>query len=318
MLDAAPLELAPLFTDVCPAPLESVAHWVNASDGVRLRVGVWKPKAARGTVLLFPGRTEYIEKYAPTAGDLATRGFATISIDWRGQGLADRLMDDPRVGHVGSFSDYQRDVSAMIRAARVLEMPKPWFLLGHSMGGCIGLRAVMEGLPIAAAAFTGPMWGIRIAPHLRPLAWTLGRIMPAIGHGQRLAPGTKIDPYPLLEPFEGNMLTTDPKNWDMMGDQLRAHPELGLGGPSVTWLHEALEETTALAVRSAPDVPCITFLGSNERIVHVPRIHERMEGWKNGILEIVENGEHEVLMEDAETRNQIVDMMTARFQKAAG
>jgi len=154
---------APLFTDIHPGPEGGMAHWVETSDGKRIRVGHWPVSGAKGTVLLFPGRTEYIEKYGPAASDLAARGLGTIAIDWRGQGLADRLLDDPRVGHVDAFSDYQKDVAAMLRAARALSLPRPFYLLAHSMGGCIGLRAVIEGLPVQAAAFTGPMW-VSISP----------------------------------------------------------------------------------------------------------------------------------------------------------
>ena len=68
------LTAAPLFTDVSPAPLEGAAYWTHAADGVRIRLGVFQPDEAKGTVLLFPGRTEYVEKYAPAAGDLAQRG----------------------------------------------------------------------------------------------------------------------------------------------------------------------------------------------------------------------------------------------------
>ena len=45
------------------------------------------------------------------------------------------------------------------------------------------MRAVMEGLAVQAAAFTGPMWGIYIAPHLRLVGTLMARIMPRIGRG---------------------------------------------------------------------------------------------------------------------------------------
>ncbi|WP_299654385.1 alpha/beta fold hydrolase [uncultured Tateyamaria sp.] len=311
------LSAAPLFTDVNPAPLDGAAYWATTSDGVRIRLGVWQPDSAKGTVLLFPGRTEYLEKYAPAAGEFATRGLATLAVDWRGQGLADRLLDDPRMGHVTTFADYQLDVTAAVEAARELGLPQPYFLLGHSMGGCIGLRSLYNGLPVAAAAFTGPMWGIRISPHLRPVAWALGRMMPAIGQGHRLPPGTIIDSYVLTAPFEDNLLTTDVEMYDMMRDQLTAHPDLALGGPSFIWLREALDETLELSRMPAPNLPCDTFLGTNERIVHVGRIHARMDSWEDGHLHMVQHGEHEVLMDDARTRDNIFDTMTARFADAA-
>ena len=303
------LDPAPLFTDVAPGPEGGAAYWAEASDGKRIRLGHWPLEGARGTVLLFPGRTEYIEKYGLCATELARRGLATFAIDWRGQGLSDRMLPDARIGHVDAFGDYQKDVAVMLRAARSLNLPRPYFLLAHSMGGCIGLRAVMEGLPVQAAAFTGPMWGIYVAPQLRAVAWSLAQMMPRVGQGHRLPPGTKIEPYPVIAPFEDNLLTTDQQMYDMMRDQLAAHPELSLGGPSFVWLREALAETKHLAGRSAPSMPCVTFLGSNERIVATPRVHQRMADWKGGRLEIVEGGEHEVLLETPELRGPIFDSL---------
>ncbi|TMM55068.1 alpha/beta fold hydrolase [Sulfitobacter sabulilitoris] len=307
------LAQAPFFTDVQPGPEGGAAHWMDTSDGKRIRVGHWAAPNAKGTVLLFPGRTEYIEKYGLTAAELGRRGLATMAIDWRGQGLADRLLNDVRVGHVDVFSDYQKDVAAMVRAARGLGLPRPFYLLAHSMGGCIGLRAVMEGLNVQAAAFTGPMWGIRIARHMLPAAHILGRIMPLIGRGHLLPPGTKLDPYVLADPFDGNMLTTHQPMFEMMREQLLAHPDLSLGGPSIIWLREALAETAHLAGRPSPNLPCLAFLGSNERIVHIPRIHQRMATWKQGRLEIVSGGEHEVLMEGPEITTPIYDAIATLF-----
>ncbi|MDN5569042.1 MAG: alpha/beta hydrolase, partial [Paracoccus sp. (in: a-proteobacteria)] len=88
------------------------AFFVQADDGKRLRLAVWQTDddAPRGTVLLFPGRTEYVEKYSPIARRLTDQGYHVLSIDWRGQGMSDRLQDDPRPGHIDEFSDYQRDV----------------------------------------------------------------------------------------------------------------------------------------------------------------------------------------------------------------
>ena len=307
------LDPAPIYTDVAPGPEGGCAYWAMTSDDKRIRVASWPLDAAKGTVLMFPGRTEYIEKYGQTATEFAKRGLAMMAIDWRGQGLADRLLDDPLVGHVEAFSDYQKDVAAMMRAARELSLPRPYFLVAHSMGGCIGLRAVMEGLGVQAAAFSGPMWGIYIKPHLRPMAHVLSTVMPRIGQGHGMPPGSLKDAYPLIEPFEDNMLTTDPEMYEMMRQQLRAHPELSLGGPSYVWLREALAETKHLAGRPAPNVPAVTWLGSNERIVDVGRIHDRMESWKGGRLEIVPNGEHEVLMESAPLRDAMFDGLAKHF-----
>lgn len=307
------LEAAPFLSDICLPEHEGLAHWVETSDGKKVRVAHWPVENARGTVLLFPGRTEYVEKYAITAAEFGKRGLAVMAIDWRGQGLADRLLPDRRIGHVDLFSDYQKDVASMMRAARTLHLPRPFFLLAHSMGGAIGLRAVMEGLSVQAAAFTAPMWGIQIVARLRPAAWVLTRVMPRIGQGNRLPFGTRFESYISEEPFENNMLTTDPTIYQSMKDQLAAHPELSLGGPSIVWLREAMAETKHLSLRAAPSLPCITFLGSNERIVHIGRVHQRMDTWKGGKLQIIEGAEHEVLMERPVIREAVLDDITRLF-----
>ena len=136
---------APLFSAVADGPEGGRAFWVTAADGVRLRLGLWTHPGAQGTVLLLPGRTEYVEKYGRAAGDLRARGFATVVIDWRGQGLADRPLDDPMSGHVGDFAEYQLDFDAMVGFARAQGLPEPYYLMAHSMGGCIGLRALLRG-----------------------------------------------------------------------------------------------------------------------------------------------------------------------------
>ena len=312
------MERAPFFADIDDGPEGGAAWWLTADDGLRIRLGVWSKEAAKGTVLLFPGRTEYIEKYGRAAHDFAQRGYATLAVDWRGQGLADRILDDPMSGHVMHFTDYQRDVTAVMAAAKALDLPRPWHLLGHSMGGCIGLRAAMDGLPIASCAFSGPMWGIRMASSLRPLAWSLSWGSRRLGVGHLYAPGTAPDNYVLTEPFETNKLTCDRGMYDYMIAQAHAHPELGLGGPSLRWLHEALKETRSLARRPSPNLPCLTVLGSDEDIVDVDRIYDRMNRWPGSALEIINGGRHEVMMDSTAMRCHVFDKIGAFYDRATG
>lgn len=313
------METAPFFAEIADAPEGGRAHWLVAEDGVRIRIGHWVPADAAGTVLLFPGRTEYIEKYGRAARDFAARGFAMAAVDWRGQGLADRLAGDVLSGHVDFFGDYQRDVRAVMAAAEALDLPRPWYVLGHSMGGCIALRAVQDGLPVAGVIFSAPMWGIRMAQALRPLAWSLGWGSRRLRLDHVYAPGTQPEPYVLSEPFESNKLTRDRDMYQYMIDQTRAQPELGLGGPSLRWLHEALIECRALMRMAPPKLPGLTLLGTAEDIVDPTDIHRMMARWAKasdrGHLALLEGARHEVMMDDAETRQTVFDMI-ARFMQA--
>ncbi len=314
MTTSVPLAAAPLHTKLAEGPDGGIAHWLTTSDGLRIRVAHWGLAGAKGTVLLFPGRTEYCEKYGRAAADLADRGYATLTIDWRGQGLAQRILPERGVGHVTAFEDYQQDVAAAVAHAKALNMPRPWYLVAHSMGGCIGLRALREGLDVNAVAFTAPMWGIQLAPHRRTLAWGVSSLSRMIGQSMRIAPGQSAD-TDVHEAFADNELTSDPEMFDYMNTQIEKKPDLALGGPSLHWLNEALRETRRLHALPSPDLPCVVFLGDEEYIVDSDRITDRMKRWPKGELMMVPGAKHEVMMEIPLVRERAFDAMVSLFEE---
>src|SRR5215207_6507235 len=88
-----------------PAPEDVVTGMLKARDGVSIRFARWPPPPGRkGTVCLFQGRAEFIEKYFETVRDLRARGFAVATLDWRGQGLSERALRNRRKGYVRTFS----------------------------------------------------------------------------------------------------------------------------------------------------------------------------------------------------------------------
>lgn len=308
------LDPAPLLADVAEGPPGGRAWWVTSADGTRLRLGVWPAGTPRGTVLMFPGRTEYVEKYGRVARDLGAAGYATAVFDWRGQGLSDRPRHRRDMGHVVSFDEYRQDVSAFRPALEALELPRPWFLVAHSMGGAIGLRALHDGLPVRAAAFSAPMWGIQMTPFMKSIAGIVLGLARPLGLGTTFAPST--GPWEPMA-FDDNPLTTDRDQFDYMSRQVAAHPELALGGPSVLWVKAALGETAALMRRPAPDVPTLTLVGSREGIVEVPAIETRMASWPRGRLVTIEGGLHEVLMEAHERRAAALAAIVDHFRAEA-
>ncbi|MDG1862090.1 MAG: alpha/beta hydrolase [Yoonia sp.] len=312
---------APFFSDIAQGPDGGSANWVKTNDGLNIRVGHWVPAdrgafdALKGTVLLFPGRSEYIEKYGPSAADFMSRGYATVAIDWRGQGLSDKTTDNPLLGDVFDFKDYQRDVAAFMGHVSGLDLPKPYFLVAHSMGGCIGLRALIEGLPVKAVSFSAPMWGISMAAPMRPLAWGISGMSRKMGFEQSLAPGQSAQSYISRVAFAENTLTSDRDMFDFMRGQLDAHPELELGGPSLRWLNESLHEMRRLKEATSPELPCLTFLGTNEAIVDPAAIRSRMGNWPMGALQLLTAGRHEVMMETPVMRTEVFDAMTEYFDR---
>lgn len=305
------MEDAPFFDAVAGSAARAV--WVKSTDGLRLRLAVWDKSSAKGTIFLLPGRTEYVEKYGLAAAEMVARGYGVISIDWRGQGLSEGRLADPMVGHVDDFAEYQGDLDAMLDAAQAMGLPEPYFLLAHSMGGCIGLRGLMGRHPFKAAAFTAPMWGIALSTWMRPLANVIATASGWFGLSHIYAPGTGGTSYVNEAAFQGNVLTTDPEMWAYMGKQTATHSELALGGPSLAWAKAAMTECNALAMMQSPDLPCYVALGTSEKVVDPLPIHARMSVWPKGQLDIYAGLEHEIMMEGPNARKRFYDKAAGVF-----
>ena len=316
-------DVAPLHQALARVPEGGAAQWIYASDGVRLRLAHWNVTAAKGTVFLLPGRTEYIEKYGDAVSALTAAKYEVLVIDWRGQGLADRLLDDPLKGHIGAMADFQRDLDAMIAAAETLRAPKPWFLLSHSMGGAIALRHLMQQengakTPFSAAAFSAPMWGVKLPPVIGSVVAPIAKRLAKTPLTTAYAPMTGPVPYVLGAGFAGNLLTRSQEMWAMMGAHLIEVPALTLSGPTVGWLASALAECEALRALPAPDLPCLCALGLAERVVESQPIRDRMAAWPNGKLIEVPEGEHEVMMAPKAQRETFFAQTTALFDAHLG
>lgn len=290
------------------------AFTTAAADGVRLRLALWRASSARGSVLLFPGRSEYLEKYAPVAARLTGEGLSVLGIDWRGQGASSRLLADPRPGHIGDFADYQRDVAAMVQAAEALALPRPWRLLAHSMGGCIGLRALTRGLPVETAAFSAPMWGIRIAslpPRLgtgvaEGLASAAGRA----GRGGRTVPGASS----VLDiAFSRNLLTGDVFQYTRFMREAVAWPELQLGPATWGWVGAAVAECRALTALPPPPVPALISVSGRDAIVLSSAIRARAAAWPRARLLELPEARHEGLFEVPPVREALMAAIVERF-----
>lgn len=300
------MEPAPYLEDIAEGPEGGKAYWLRAKDSTRLRVGVW-PAGPKGTILMFPGRTEYIEKYGRLARDFADHGYGMLAMDWRGQGLSDRPAHRRDIGHVVSFDEYREDVDALRAVLDDLNLPKPWFLLGHSMGGAIGLRAIYDGLPISGVIFSAPMWGIRMSGFLKTISGVVMGLSKPLGLDKNFAPTT--GPAAPME-YNDNPLTNDRDMFNYMEGQVARHPELALGGPSIRWVNAALEETAALMEMRPPDMPMLVFFGTDERIVEPPAIHARAASWPGSKLHQIDGGRHEILMEGNAMRAPVVQMIT--------
>lgn len=308
------MEIAPYFADLAENDLPVQSHWLVASDGTRLRRVIWG-RAQKGHVLLFPGRTEYIEKYGRMVRLLAARGYAVVCIDWRGQGLSDHVDGRRDIGHVDDFTEYQVDVAALLADPAVAALPGPRLLFAHSMGGCVGLRALLGGMDVAGAVFSGPMWGISVNRYLKPVGEALAIIGARIGQSRMRMPGTSGAAYVISDAFEGNVLTHDQLTWNWLRAQVLAQPDLALGGPTFGWVDAARKEFVNFASAIMPETPSLTILGGDETVVDTAAVRRLMARFKNGKLIEIPGARHEIWMERAAQQDMAWREIDAFLQK---
>jgi len=285
-----------------PVPDGCVTGEVTASDGVRLRFARWPAEGGgtgKGTVAIFGGRAEFIEKYFEVVRELRSRGFAVAMLDWRGQGGSQRLLGNPLKGHVTRFSDYCRDIEAFAREVLLPDCPPPHFALGHSMGGTILLASVLEGQRwFDRMVLSAPMLGLDAVPLqgvMRPLATVLAHV----GFARAFVPGGGSRPLSRMR-FEGNPLTSDRARFERTLTLARTFPELDLGAPTLGWLAGAF---ATMAELTHPDTisrirqPLLIIAAGGERLVSNTAIERFSARLIAGAHVVVPASRHELLME---------------------
>ena len=287
-----------------PVPSGGVCDTFAAVDGVPLRFARWAATRGpgRGTVCVFPGRGEFIEKYFEVIAELRRRGFAVAILDWRGQGGSGRQLSDTRRGHVSSFSAYDRDLKRFMKEQVLPDCPPPYVALAHSMGGNILLRhAVQPGSWFERMVLCAPM--IEIAPQrLRApqgMVRAYTEVSCLVGLSSTYVPGGKPAPIETWG-FEGNWLTSDRQRYQRNGDIVRVAPALGLGSPTKGWLRAALRSCAVLQERDYPEqvkVPALILSASDDEVVSVGAIEDFAAGLKVGTHIAMPGSRHEILQE---------------------
>lgn len=312
---------APYYRDLASGPAPE-AQFVRAADGTRLRVAIWhagkqggQSGAPRGTILFAQGRSEYLEKYGNIIPLFLDRGFNVAAVDFRGQGLSDRPLGHTRSGDIEDFSLFQQDMTALTEHIQSAGLPGPRILVAHSMGGCIGLRAILNGLNVQAAVFSAPMWGVKLPWWSKPIARPLAGLVNALRLGHLRVPGTGAASYCTWAEPETNLLTSDPAAYQRQRDILLAAPDIGLGGPSFRWMSRALSETASLARSPNPPIPILTFLGGDEDVVATEAITTRMALPGQCTLVTIPGGRHEMYFETQSIRDELWQQ-TDRFLDA--
>lgn len=288
---------ASFLNNVFKWPQAANTNYKATTDGIRVRTSFWAANDPVGTVFVFPGRADYIEKYGGLANFCLSNNLNVIAIDWRGQGLSERLLDDKNIGHIEDFKNYQNDVEVMINEAKDASLVKPWIIFAHSMGGLIGLRTLHDNPVFEKVVFTSPMWGIQMPPILKSGASIIMSLISLIGKMETYAPTTSPETRILNEEYEFNKLTSDIRNFKLLRQQLIQHPDLQIGGPSSAWVSAALDEIEFQIGKEPPITPALCFLGEKEEIIDNLAVREFCKNWDSCDLISIPDAKHDLLME---------------------
>ncbi len=283
-----------------PRPEGAEVVWFQGAAGRRLRACLapaLNASAARGTAIVCPGRTEFIEKYFEVARELQAKGFAVLILDWPGQGLSERLLEEPLKGHIDRFETFMGALRNGLDELRE-RLPRPHVSLAHSMGGAIALAAIVENrVKVEAAAFCAPMWGLKSRIFgMRYLVWAM-RVMGRSGD-YAVQPGPD-------ETFETNLVTHDEDRWKIQRALTDAAPDLSLGPVTWGWLGASLDifNTFAKAQKlRAADIPMMVATAEEEKLVD-NAAHARVCAHLPDVEHItVAGARHEILMERDDKR----------------
>jgi len=290
-----------------PVPDNVVTGTIKTPDGAELRFARWAPPAGRkGTVCVFTGRSEMIEKYFETVRDLRERGFAVAMIDWRGQGHSSRRLRDPRKGYVRDFADFEIDVETFVQQVVLPDCPPPYFALAHSMGGAVMLRVAHAGKRwFDRMVLSAPM--IDLPGHATSFpARALLKVLRLTGQGGRYIPGGS-DALSGTESFVNNLLTSDPVRYARNAAILEEDPTLGLASPTVAWADTAIRAMRGFRAADYPlqiRQPILMLAASNDSIVSTAAIEEFAYHLRAGSHLVIAGSRHEILQEQDRYRAQ--------------
>lgn len=156
----------------------SEIQW-KASDGTKMHAARWRLNAEPKMVMcLIHGLGEHGGRYSHMAEYFASLGIEVVAFDLRGHGRS-----EGQRGHCDDFQLMVSDVDEFLNRASVVDLDKPHFIYGHSLGGTLALKyalhhsgqykGVVVSAPLFKPAFEPPKWKVTLGRWLQSIWPTL-------------------------------------------------------------------------------------------------------------------------------------------------
>lgn len=285
----------------------SITNW-TAPDGWVLRCFAWPTTGTpRGSILFQGGRGDIFEKYLESFAHWQERGWTITSFDWRGQGGSGRLTDAGNCGHIEDFAQYIADFRDFV-TEWIAATPGPHIIMGHSMGGHLVLRGLVEGVARPdAAVLIAPMLGLK-GPFGAALGERLARFLGGVGNSAR--PAWKSNERPYTTDTRESLLTHDT---DRYQDEIwwqQANPGNVTGPPSWKWVIEAFRSTREVRTNPAlkrMDVPVLALIAEHDGLVDAKAALAQVGKLPDArVVRFGKESAHEILREADKVRNRAI------------
>jgi acylglycerol lipase len=234
--------------------VDITVKYARLPNGLVYHYQHWIPQDPIALVVIVHGLGDHIGRFGKLVQRLTAEGLACALYDQRGHGRS-----QGRRGHVERFMDWVDDLASFVHfSASMVPEGLPAFILGHSLGGLIGINYLLvHALPIDGMVAVAPA----LRPTVRVPAWKikwyarLARFFPevAVANGIRFSD-----------------ITNDPDAVAALAKDPLFHQRLTLwGGLEILRNLERLHEYPHRI-----HVPMLVLTGSEDRVVD-PRETER-------------------------------------------
>lgn len=292
------------------SPLMPATSFVSYK-GSNIRYGIWgkiNPSSAHNDqplIVILPGLSEFIEKYAYTLKPLLDKNVDALILDWPSQGMSDRFLEKRPPVHIDNFDYYLQGLSAVLSHAGITNN-RPIIFFGHSMGGHLALRATKEldHLNIRGILLSAPMMHLPLYP--KWLVQTMLKIMMLLGFSRKSVSKKHGRPGNNRFYFD-NPLTRDADGYALMPALWNEYPEAKTYEPTFGWVAAAfqscLRTTASSSWLKTLNCPIQAHIPEDERVVD-GKCQKRSVGQIPGCEMIIyPSARHELMLEIPKTRD---------------
>lgn len=292
-------------------------HSFERVPGRRIVFGSVFPKNSvpDAVVVCLEGVREFAAKYFETARWCLEHNMAFWIMDWAGQGLSTRYLDNPQKRHSSGFDDDLKDLDYFIKeyihhsSVHTDKGRIPLVIMAQSMGANTGLRYLHDHPEtFRCAALNTPMTGLHffrnwpqsVAEHTaHVISLVTGKAYAADEHDWKNAPN----------PPE-RMLSSDPQRSRLFNAWLEANPSLRCGGVTYRWVYEAQKScriVQAPGFASSIQTPSVIGLAGHEHLVDNDQIRAVAKAMPHAKLIEFPDNYHETLLETDTVRLAFLD-----------